>query len=167
MSFSFKTKRPSLVRLWSVEKRGKRMSKLRMLTAVGAAFIVSQILAVLIHGFVLAADYAPYEGTLLRSEVASQMLLLPVAHLSFIATLVWVATRVRLDGTPVARGMALGLVGWAMGQVPLWLLWYAEQPWPGMLVIKQLGLELASSIVVGLTIAAILRSPAKAALSHT
>jgi hypothetical protein len=40
-----------------------------------------------------------------------------------------------------------------MGQVPLWLLWYAEQPWPGSLVVKQLGWELVSSIVIGLTIA--------------
>jgi hypothetical protein len=31
--------------------------------------------------------------------------------------------------------------------------WYAEQPWPGSLVVTQLGLELLSSIVSGLTIA--------------
>ena len=142
------------------------MSNLRVLAAVGAAFVVSQILAVVIHGFVLAADYAPYEGTLLRSEVASQMLLLPVAHLSFIAALAWVAARVRLDGTPVARGVALGLVGWAMGQVPLYLIWYAEQPWPGNLVAKQLGLELVASIAVGLTIVAVLRSPTNPAVPH-
>ena len=142
------------------------MSKLRVLTAVGAAFVVSQILATIIHGFVLAADYAPYEGTLLRSGVAWQMLFLPVAHLSFISALAWVATHLRLDGTPIARGLALGLVGWGMGQVPLWLIWYAQQPWPGSLVVKQLGLELAASVVVGLTIAAVLRSPANAAELH-
>jgi hypothetical protein len=137
-----------------------------VLAAAGAAFVVSNVLAVVVHGFVLAADYAPYEGTLLRSEVASQMLLLPVAHLSFIAALAWVATRVRVDATPVARGVALGLVGWAMGQVPLYLIWYAEQPWPGSLVMKQLGLELVSSIVVGLTIVAVLRSPTNPTVSH-
>jgi hypothetical protein len=62
--------------------------------------------------------------------------------------------------------VTLGLVGWCMGQVPLWLIWYAEQPWPGSLVLKQLGLELVSSIVVGLTIAAILRSPTNLTVSH-
>ena len=142
------------------------MSKLRVLAAVGAAFVVSQILATVIHGFVLAADYNHYEGTLLRSGVAWQMLFLPVAHLSFITALTWVATRLRGDGTLIARGLALGVVGWAMGQVPLWLIWYAEQPWPGNLVVKQLGLELVSSVIVGVTIAAVLRSPASAAVSH-
>jgi len=137
------------------------VSKVRVVAAVGAAFVVSQVLAVLVHGFVLATDYAAYDGTLLRAGVAWQMLFLPVAHLSFICALAWVATRVRLDGTPVARGVALGLVGWAMGQVPLYLIWYAQQPWPGSLVMKQLGFELISSIVVGLTIVAFLRSPMK------
>jgi hypothetical protein len=136
------------------------VSKGRVLAAVGAAFAVSQILATAIHGFVLAAGYDPYEGTLLRSGVAWQMLFLPGAHLSFIAALAWVATRLRLDGTLIARGLGLGLAGWAMGQVPLWLIWYAQQPWPGSLVVKQLALELLSSVVVGMTIAAVLRSPA-------
>jgi hypothetical protein len=140
------------------------VSKSRVLAAIGTAFVVSQILATVIHGVVLAADYNIYEGTLLRSGVAWQMLFLPVAHLSFVVALAWAATRLRLDGTLVARGLTLGVVGWAMGQVPLWLIWYAQQPWPGSLVVKQLGLELVASVIVGLTIATVLRSPAHAAV---
>jgi hypothetical protein len=44
---------------------------------------------------------------------------------------------------------------WAVGEVPLWMRWYAEQPWPGELLAKQLGLELVSSLIIGLTIAAV------------
>jgi hypothetical protein len=139
------------------------VSKLRVVSAVAASFVVSNALAAIIHGFVLAADYDAFEGTLLRSEVARQMLLLPVAHLSFVGALTWVGTRVRLDGNLIARGFALGLLGWGIGQVPLWLLWYAEQPWPGSLVVKQLGLELVASVVIGLTIATVLRSRSRTA----
>jgi hypothetical protein len=139
------------------------MSKLRVLSAIGAAFVVAQILATIIHGFVLATDYARYEGTLLRSEVVWQMLFLPVAHLSYVAALAWVATRLRLGGSVAARGVALGLLVWGMAQVPMWLIWYAEQPWPGSLVAKQLVLELVASILIGVTIAAVLRSPASTA----
>jgi hypothetical protein len=46
-----------------------------------------------------------------------------------------------------------------MSQVPVWLLWYAQQPWPGSLVVKQLGLELVSSLLVGLTIALVAPPP--------
>ena len=120
------------------------MSRTRMVTTIVVGFLVSQVLAVVVHGFLLAGDYAPFEGTLLRAAQGQdtplwQMLFLPIAHLSFISAMV--------------RGLTLGVFGWLMGQVPLWLLWYAEQPWPGGLVVKQLGLELVSSLIIGIAIA--------------
>jgi hypothetical protein len=127
----------------------------RMAAAIGAAFVVSQILAVVVHGFLLASDYGPFYGKLLRSEAGAPMLLLPVAHLSFIAALVWVFSRLDLRGGALAQGVKLGVIGWLIGQAPLWLLWYAEQPWPGTLVLKQLSLELASSLILGATIVAV------------
>src|SRR5262249_20776751 len=137
---------------------------------IAAAFVVSQILAIVVHGFILAADYAPYYGTLLRThEHASwQMLLLPAAHIAFFSALVWLYARPRLVGggdadalAPRAgRGVGVGTAGWVVGQIPLWLLWYAEQPWPGTLVVKQLGLELVSSLAIGLTIALVARERA-------
>jgi hypothetical protein len=57
-----------------------------------------------------------------------------------------------------ASGIVFGVFGWAIGQVPLWLLWYAEQPWPDSLVVKQLALELVAAVVVGLVVAAIVRT---------
>jgi hypothetical protein len=132
------------------------MTYKRIAATTLAAFVVSQILAGIVHGFVLATDYAPYYGTLLRSSEGDppwQMLFLPVAHLSFISALVWIYAHARLEGSPTLQGLKLGVVGWAIGQVPLWLIWYAEQPWPGGLVVKQLGLEFLSSVVLGLTVA--------------
>lgn len=126
------------------------------------AFLVSQVLTVIIHGFILAADYEPFRGTLLRDATGDppwQMLFLPVVHLAVVATLVWIYTRLQLDGSKWRRGLTLGLVGWTMGQVPVWLLWYAQQPWPGVLVLKQLGLELVSSLIIGLTIAFVAPAP--------
>src|SRR5262245_56769131 len=82
-------------------------------------------------------------------------MLLPLSHLAFVSALVWVVSRVDFDGSTSARGVKIGVLGWLIGQAPLWLLWYAEQPWPDTLVLKQLGYELASSIVIGLTIAAV------------
>ncbi|HEX5109188.1 MAG TPA: hypothetical protein VFV95_12100 [Vicinamibacterales bacterium] len=90
--------------------------------------------------------------------MAELMLFLPVAHLAFTSALVWVYARLRLDGSPIARGLALGVVAWMIGQVPLWLIWYAQQAWPGPLVLKQLGLELLASIVVRLAIADLARA---------
>lgn len=129
-----------------------------------AAFLVAQVFAIAIHGFILAADYGPFYGTLLRDQQgdpAWQALLLPVSHLCFISGLVWIYGRLSLDGSQVARGLKLGLVAWLVGQAPLYLLWYAEQPWPDSLILKQLGLELLSSLAIGLTIAFVSRLPAR------
>jgi hypothetical protein len=47
------------------------MTTRRIVLSTLAAFVVSQVLAGFVHGFILAADYGPYEGTLLRSGVRS------------------------------------------------------------------------------------------------
>ena len=99
------------------------MTTKRLVLAVVAAFAVSQILAVVVHGLV------------------------------FVSAMVWIYARVRLAGPPLRRGLTLGLVAWTIGQVPTWLLWYAQQPWPGTLVVKQLLLELIASLALGITIA--------------
>ncbi|MEO8450113.1 MAG: hypothetical protein ABI647_10005 [Gemmatimonadota bacterium] len=124
------------------------MTKLRCAGAVAAGFVVSQILAIAVHGYILAADYAPFYRTLLRpmtGEASGATLMLPLSHLCFVAALVWLFTRVRLAGSPMVRRIKLGLVGWIIGQVPAWLIWYAEQPWPGTLVVKLLAFELISA----------------------
>jgi hypothetical protein len=134
------------------------MSRTRMVTTIIVGFLVSQVLAVVVHGFLLAGDYAPFDGTLLRAAQGQdtppwQMLFLPIAHLSFISAMVWSYGHLQMSGSAMVRGLTLGVFGWLIGQVPLWLLWYAEQPWPGGLVVKQLGLELMSSLIIGVTIA--------------
>ena len=140
------------------------MTTARAVATTFAAFLVTQILAIAIHGFILAADYEPYRGTLLRDFANGpgwQSLLLPVSHLCLISGLVWIYGRLSLEGSQTARGLKLGMIAWLVGQAPLWLLWYAEQPWPDSLVVKQLGLELIASLVIGLTIAFVSRLPAR------
>ena len=144
------------------------MTRTRIALATFVAFFVSQVMAVLIHGFVLAADYEPFDGTLLRSGADPwQFIFLPVAHLAFICGLVWVYTHAQLAGSRARQGLTLGVVGWIMGQVPVWLLWYAEQPWPGSLVVKQLGLELVSSLLIAFTIVFIARQSVAAPVLAT
>jgi hypothetical protein len=131
------------------------MTKTRIFLTGLAALLVAELLASIVHGYVLASDYAPYYGTLLRggTDPAWQFALLPLAHLAWVCGLVWVYLHVTLAGSRVVRGLKLGFLGWVIGQVPLWLLWFAEQPWPNGLVLKQLALELVSSLLVGVTIA--------------
>jgi hypothetical protein len=133
------------------------MTNTRIFLAGLAALLVDIVLATLIHGFLLAADYEPYYGTLLRGGDSPgwQFIFLPLAHAAWVGGLAFIWLRVTFAGSRVVRGLKLGLLGWVVGQVPLWLTWFAEQPWPSTIVAKQLVLELASSLIVGVTIAAL------------
>jgi len=139
------------------------MTRGRTAVTILVAFVVANVFAALIHGYILGQDYLPFEGRLLRANgdgaPSWQMAFLPVVHLSVIASLVWVYGRLGLEGSTLARGLKVGVLLWTMGQLPVWLLSYAEQPWPGDLVLKQLGLELVSSLIIGVTIAAVARGP--------
>jgi hypothetical protein len=126
-------------------------------------FLLSQVLETAIHGFVLDADYAPYRGTLLRNgDDPWPFLFLLLAHLSFVMAFVYLFARIAEPEAGVAQGLRFGFVAWLMTQVPLWTLWYAEQPWPGMLLAKQLALELVSMLVLGAATAALYRGGADA-----
>ena len=131
----------------------------RSLATGAVAFVVSQILTITIHGFILRPDYLPFHGTLLRpvSGDAWQSLLLPVTHLLVITALVIVNNRIALAGDPIVRGLKLGGLGWLVSAAPQWLLWYAQQPWPGTLVVKQLALELVAALILGLVVSVMSR----------
>ena len=135
------------------------MTTRRFAATCAVAFLVSQILEILIHGFILRADYIPFYGTTLRPMDRTELARtpLPLAHLSFVIAFVWIYARVAPAGPWLRAGLTYGLFGWFIGQVPLWLLWYAEQPWPDTLVVKQLSLELIASLVVGLVVATLAR----------
>jgi hypothetical protein len=147
------------------------ISRRRMAAAGIAVFILANVGAVIVHGFLLAADYAPYYGTLLRGtgttdgQPAWQFVFLPVVHLSFTIGLVWLFRVARADDSWRGRALKLGVMAWLIGPAPMWLLWYAEQPWPAAIVLKQLPYELAVALVLALTAGAILR-PRPAAIAR-
>jgi hypothetical protein len=132
----------------------------RVVLAGVVVFVMANVGAVVLHGFLLAADYEPYEGTLLRrgTEPAWQFVFLPVVHLSFTIGLVWLFRVARADDDRwLPRALKLGVMAWLIGPAPMFLLWYAEQPWPGTIVAKQLPYEFVIALVLALTAGLILR----------
>jgi len=63
-----------------------------------------------------------------------------------------------LDGTLV-DSVYQHVLAWLFGPVPMYLLWFAEQPWPLSLTIKQLVLDLFTMLVLG-TLTSMLYKPA-------
>ncbi len=127
------------------------MSFKRFALTVVVVFIISQVFAIVIHGFILGPDYRPFYGTLLRPMgVSGSAVFLPLAHLAMAIAFVALFSRwVRPGGDAIAQGLKFGVLAWLFGPVPMYLLWFAEQPWPLSLTIKQVLLELFTMLVLG------------------
>jgi hypothetical protein len=139
----------------------------RFIGTVLAVFVVAQVFAIVIHGFILGADYRPFYGTLLRPMDAAggaqwMVVFLPLAHLAMAIAFVALYSRwVRPGAGPeIPQGLRFGVLAWLFGPVPMYLLWFAEQPWPLSLTIKQLVLELFTMLVLGTLAAMLYRQPA-------
>ncbi|PYO93937.1 MAG: hypothetical protein DMD62_07580 [Gemmatimonadetes bacterium] len=146
-------------------------SKQFALTVV-MVFVVSQVFAIVIHGFILGPAYQPFYGTLLRPMQREggpgagspwMVLFLPLAHLAMSVAFValfgrWVRP---LPGEEIPQGLRFGVLAWLFGPVPMYLLWFAEQPWPFSLTLRQLGFDLFTMLVLG-TLTAMVYRPSRA-----
>ena len=129
------------------------MTTKRRIAAIAAVFLVSQIFAILIHGFILAADYAPFYGKLLRipdPNAGWPILMLPASHLAMSVAFVTIFALTLRPGSAIPQGIRFGVLAYLLGPVPMYLLWFAEQPWPSSLLVKQLPLELIAFLTLGL-----------------
>jgi hypothetical protein len=139
------------------------ISKGRIALAGLVVFLLTQVAAVIVHGFLLASDYEPFEGTLLRANADGvpdwQFIFLPVRHLSFTIGLVWLFCIARADSQAwIGRALKLGVVAYLIGPGPMFLLWFAQQPWPGALAVKQLAYEFVIALALGGVAGATLRT---------
>jgi hypothetical protein len=142
------------------------MSRTRVIITYVVAFLVAQLLAIAVHGFILAGDYAAFYGTLLRpmrNAPQAPALFLPVAHLLFIVGFVLIYAKGVEDKPWLGQGLRFGLLAWLVAPAPMYLIWYAEQPWPASLAVKQLALELVTMLVLGVVVAAMYRPRVHAA----
>lgn len=136
----------------------------RLIWTVVAVFVVAQVFAIVIHGFILGSDYRPFYGSLLRPMDAAggpqwMVAFLPLAHLAMAIAFVALYSRWIRPGPEIPQGLRFGVLAWLFGPVPMYLLWFAEQPWPLSLTIKQLVLELFTMLVLGTLTAMLYRQP--------
>ncbi len=55
------------------------------------------------------------------------------------------------------QGLRFGLAVWLLWAVPIFLIQYAGQPFPGSMIGKEIGLELLDMLILGLLTAALYR----------
>jgi hypothetical protein len=132
------------------------MNVKKLVPTIIVVFIVANLFGFLIHAILLKPDYLPIAGYY-RPMGQEKMLFISLAYLSFAIGSVWVYAKGVEDKGWLEQGIRFGIAMWLVLAVPSFLIAYAVQPVPGMLVLKQVVFEGADKILLGILTAALYR----------
>ncbi|HVT57453.1 MAG TPA: hypothetical protein VHR45_03555 [Thermoanaerobaculia bacterium] len=128
----------------------------RFLLSVVVVFILLVGLGFLVHGYLLNSDYTQLTS-LFRAEQdqGKYFPFMLLAHLVTALALVAIYLRGREDKPFLAQGIRFGLTIAALAVIPKFLIYYAVQPMPGIVVFKQIVFDTLAVTVIGIVIARI------------
>ncbi len=127
-------------------------------------FVVWMLGDFLVHGVLLHGDYAQLPN-LYRTEHDAQAYFpfMLLAHLIMAGAFVWIFAR-GVEAKPwVAQGVRFGIAVALLAIVPVYLIYYAVQPLPGALVVRQIEFAGLLTVVLGLIVAWLYRGRAATA----
>jgi hypothetical protein len=126
----------------------------KFLLTVLIIFVAATILGYIIHAVLLASEYQSVSH-LHRSEPLMPFLLL--GNAAFSLAFVWLYAQGAENKPWAGQGLRFGLAVWLLWAVPIFLIQYAGQPFPGSMIAKIIGLELVDMLVLGLLTAGLYR----------
>ncbi len=132
----------------------------KCLLSVVVIFVVSMGLGFIVHGVLLGDDYAALQAIFRTPEDAhNYFAYMLLAHAFFAMAFVWIYLQGRTDRPWAGQGMRYGLAVAALVTLPMYLIYYAVQPMPGMTVLKQIVFDSIGMIILGLIVAWLNRKP--------
>jgi hypothetical protein len=139
---------------------GSEMNKNFVISVVGL-FIVSMLLGFVVHGLMLAPEYAKLVPGLFRAPDDAQrhfpMMLL--AHVCIALGWTWVYRQGRENKPWLMQGVRFGIGIAVLCTIPGYLIYYAVQPMPSDLVAQQIVYDTIASVIMGIAAAALNRDP--------
>ena len=117
----------------------------------------------LVHAVLLHDDYMAAQK-LFRTPEDSQRYFhfMLLAHVILAGALVWIYSR-GVEATPwLAQGLRFGAAIALVSAVPMYMIYYAVQPMPGITVIKQMVFDGVLILVLGAIVAFLYRDGKKA-----
>jgi len=126
----------------------------RFFVSVVVTFVLLIAIGFLVHGVLLANDYA-HVPALFRSE-EGQMNHLPfmlIAHLIAAFALVWIYVRIKGDGPFLTQGVLFGFAIASVMIIPKFLIYFAIQPMPGVVALKQIIFDTIGLVLIAIVVA--------------
>lgn len=116
-------------------------------------FVVWMLGSFIVHGVLLHDDYSKLPH-MFRSEADSQQYFpfMLSAHLIMAGAMTWIYARGVRDQAWLPQGLQFGIAAALWAVLPWYTIYYAVQPMPGMLVVKQIVFDGVWMVVLGITL---------------
>lgn len=126
--------------------------------AWATVFVVWMTGSFIVHGALLAADYARLPN-LFRPETDAQQYfpLMILAHVILSGAFVWIYSRGAEAKPWPAQGLRFGVAVALLTVVPTYIIYYVVQPMPGMHVVKQIVFDGILMLILGIVVAFLYR----------
>ncbi len=121
-----------------------------------AMFVLSMLVGFVVHGALLGEHYSAMAG-MFRTKEDSEAYCwyMFLAHILMSFGLVWIYTRGKQNRPWLGQGIRYGLGIIALTTIPMYLIYYAVQPMPGDLVLKQIIFDSIGMLVMTTVLAKI------------
>ena len=125
----------------------------KFVISVIVIFVLTVGVGFFVHGFILGPSYT-LTG-LFRPEKDAQgyMPYMMLGNLFIAFTFVWIYNKGKEDKPFLTQGICYGLAIAAISAIPMYLIYYAVQPMPGILVVKQIVFETIAYVLLGIVVA--------------
>lgn len=136
----------------------------RFWISVVVLFVLALMTGFVVHGMLLRPDYAALPN-LLRTDADAQghfgWMILADALIGFGYT--WIYLKGRDPAKPpLAQGLRFGAALAIAFLIPNYLIYYAVQPWPMTVVVKQIVFDTIGLLIMGVVAALINQGPRRA-----
>jgi len=126
----------------------------KLVISVIVIFIVSMAIGFLVHGVLLSEKYAQLPGLFRQGQDAERYFpYMLLAHVFMAFGFVWVYLKGKEDKPFLIQGICYGAVIATLVTIPTYLIYYAVQPMPAMLVLQQIVFDTIGVVVMGIVVA--------------
>jgi len=126
----------------------------KFLISVVVMFFMSMALGFLVHGFLLVQEYSKLTG-LFRSQEdqANHFPFMLLAHVFIAYGFAWIYVKGKEDKPFLTQGICYGVAIAVLTTIPTYLIYYAVQPMPGVIVLKQIVFDTMGIVLMGIVVA--------------
>ncbi len=135
------------------------MNKTFVLSVV-AVFVTAMILGALVHHFLLGQEYMKLVHMFRSPEDAkAHFPFMLIAHVIMAIGWTWIYRMGRENKPWLGQGIRFGIAVALICTIPMYLIYFAVQPYPSDMVALQITYDTICSVILGMVVAAVNRDP--------